>query len=346
MPPIRKNLARRYLLVFSVALVALTAALFWLVFVVFSPMPPRSVSMAVDPEGSFTAVVAKRYRELLARDGIKLNLASTKGAVDSLAWLKDPKSGVCIAIIPSGITNEQKSPELISLGTLFYEPLWSFSRGRILRGYQSLGGLRISIGPEGSASHALAEEFLARVGIIDKKATTLLSLSVPESGTQLESGEIESAVLLDAWESPHVHELLTASDVNLDTAPRADAFVALYPFLHKLTLPAGVADLKQNRPPNDVVLLATKASLVVRRDVHPAIQYRLLEAASQVHSGAGLFHAAGQFPAAETIDLPLGPHARQFYKTGPPFLQRHLPFWLAVLVQQLLVILIPIVGVV
>jgi hypothetical protein len=122
--------------------------------------------------------------------------------------------------------------------------------------------------------------------------------------------------------------------------------VALYPFLQKLILPAGVADMKANRPPNDVVLLATKASLVVRNDLHPAIQYRLLEAASQVHSGAGLFHAAGQFPAAETIDLPLSRHARQFYKTGPPFLQRHLPFWLAVLVQQLLVLLIPVIGIV
>jgi hypothetical protein len=94
------------------------------------------------------------------------------------------------------------------------------------------------------------------------------------------------------------------------------------------------------------VLLATKASLVVRRDLHPAIQYRLLEAASRVHSAAGLFHAAGQFPAPEVIDLPLGIHARQFYKTGPPFLQRHLPFWLAVLAQQLLVLLIPVAGVV
>jgi len=84
---------------------------------------------------------------------------------------------------------------------------------------------------------------------------------------------------------------------------------------------------------------------VVRRDLHPAIQYRLLEAASRVHSASGLFHAAGQFPAPEVIDLPLGTHARQFYKTGPPFLQRHLPFWLAVLAQQLLVLLIPLVGV-
>ena len=344
MSPGRKSPTRRYLLVSSAAVAIVTGVLIWLMFTVFSPTPPRSVSMALDPEGSFSAEVAKRYRELLERDGIKLNLVPSKGAVESVALLQDAKSGVSIAIVPSGITNEQKSPELISLGTLFYEPLWGFSRGRAIRSHADLGGLRISIGPKGSASHALAEEFLSRVGIIDQKSATLLSFSAQESAAQLKNGQIDAVVLLDAWEAPIVHELLNAKDVNLDGVPRADAFVALYPFLNKLSLPAGVGDMKENRPPNDVVLLATKASLVVRRDLHPAIQYRLLEAALRTHQVSGLFHAASQFPAAEAIDLPLGTHARQFYKTGPPFLQRHLPFWLAVLAQQLMVLLIPVVG--
>jgi len=342
----RTNATRRYLVITLIALVALTGVLTWLTFVVFRPTPPRSVTMAIDPEGSFNAIAAKRYSELLRRDGIDLKLVPTAGAVESVARLQDPRSGVSIAIIPSGVTDEQKSPDLISLGTLYYEPLWGFSRGRAVRRHEDLAGLRISIGPEGSGSHLLATEFLARVGIINRTSATLLSLSAEDSAAKLQSGEVDAAILLDAWETPVVHQLLTAKDVSLDGVPRADAFVALYPFLHKLTLPAGVADMKENRPPNDVVLLATKASLVVRRDLHPAIQYRLLEAASRAHSAAGLFHAAGQFPAPEVIDLPLGTHARQFYKTGPPFLQRHLPFWLAVLAQQFLVLLIPVVGVV
>jgi hypothetical protein len=88
-----------------------------------------------------------------------------------------------------------------------------------------------------------------------------------------------------------------------------------------------------------------KASLVVRRDLHPAIQYLLLDAASQIHSGPGGFHPAGQFPAPESIDLPLSTYARQYYKTGSPFLQRNLPFWLGVLIHQVLVLLIPVLGV-
>jgi hypothetical protein len=58
-----------------------------------------------------------------------------------------------------------------------------------------------------------------------------------------------------------------------------------------------------------------------------------------------VFHKAGEFPASESIDFPLSKHARQYYKTGPPFLQRNLPFWLAVLVQQGLTLLLPVVGV-
>jgi len=141
-----------------------------------------------------------------------------------------------------------------------------------------------------------------------------------------------------------VHQLLAADDINLANTPRADAWVVLYPFLNKLVLPAGVGDMAHNRPPADVHLIATKASLVVRSNLHPAIQYLLLEAAAEIHSSPGVFRRAGQFPAAESIDMPLSPHARQYYKSGAPFLQRHLPFWLAVLVQQLIVVLIPVAG--
>ena len=128
--------------------------------------------MAIDPEGSYSAKVGKRYRELLARDGIDLRLVPTAGAVESMARLRDPKSGISIAIIPGGVSNEQESPGLVSLGTLFYEPLWPFYRGHVLEKHEQLRGLRISIGPEGSASHALSLKFFARVGVIDEETAT------------------------------------------------------------------------------------------------------------------------------------------------------------------------------
>jgi hypothetical protein len=220
-----------------------------------------------------------------------------------------------------------------------------FSRGKHVESLEQLHNLRISIGPEGSASRVLALEFLTRAGIIDQKSATLLPLKPEEASAKLLNGEIDAAILMGAWETPAVRQLLVAKEIDLAGIRRVDAWVALYPYLNKLVLPAGVANMAENRPPTDVQLMAPKASLVVRGDLHPAIQYLLLEAASQFHSGPGVFHKAGQFPAPESIDVPLSTHARQFYKTGSPFLQRHLPFWLAVLVQQFLVLLLPVVGV-
>jgi TRAP-type uncharacterized transport system substrate-binding protein len=336
---------RRLLWLTAVAVAALTTIGIWLAFSLLRPTPPRSVTMAVGPPGSFDYEVGKRYREFFGRDGIDLKLVPSVGAVDNIRQLHDPKSGISIAIIPGGVTNQEESPSLVSLGTLYYEPLWLFSNIQHLATHEQLRSLRISIGPEGSASHKLALELLGSVGVFVQKSATILSLTPEESATKLLNGDIDVAVLMGAWETPTVRQLLVAKNIDLVAIRRADAFVALYPFLNKLVLPAGVANLEDNRPPKDVLLIAPKANLVVRDDLHPAIQYLLLEAASHIHFGPGIFQKEGQFPAPEAIDLPLSNYARQFYKTGSPFLQRNLPFWLAVLVQQVLVLLLPVVGV-
>jgi hypothetical protein len=74
------------------------------------------------------------------------------------------------------------------------------------------------------------------------------------------------------------------------------------------------------------------------------LQYLLLDAAAHIHSQPGIFQRVGQFPAAESIDLPLSGEARRFYKSGRPFLQGHFPFWIATLVEKLLVVLIPLAA--
>ena len=155
---------------------------------------------------------------------------------------------------------------------------------------------------------------------------------------KLIAGDIDAAFIVTAWDSPVVQRLINAEGIELASFPRADAYVALYPFLNKLMLPAGVVDLVDSRPPADIVLLAPKASLAVRADLHPAIQYLLLDAAVQIHSQPGIFQKAGQFPAAESIDLPLSDEAQRFYKSGRPFLQHYLPFWIATFVERVLVV--------
>ncbi|HUI67912.1 MAG TPA: TAXI family TRAP transporter solute-binding subunit [Nitrospirota bacterium] len=337
---------RFHLIIPVIAALAIIVAGLWAAIVALRPLPPRNVTMATGPEGGSYYELGKHYRELLAHQGIKLQLLTTEGDLENLARLRDPRSGVEVGFLQSGITNEKESPDLESLGSVFYEPLWFFYRG-VIRGkaLDALRGRKISIGPEGSGTRALALELLARNGI-DQKFAQLLSFTPREAGEKLLRGEIDAALMVASWDSPVVRLLLSDKDIGLVSFPRTDAYVALYPFLNKLTVPAGVGDLAKNLPPTDVILCAPKASLVVRKDLHPAIQYLLLDAAAQIHSGPGIFQKSGQFPAAESIDLPLSDEASQFYKSGRPFLQRHLPFWMAVMIDRLLILLIPLFGVI
>lgn len=315
-----------------------------IIILVMRPLPPRVVVMTTGQEGSAYYELGERYRDIFKNEGIELRLKPSAGSVENLEHLQDPRSGVSVGFLIGGITNKEESSDLVSLGTISYEPFWFFYRSGISVGYKSLQGKRISIGPEGSGSRKLSLEILRLLGI-NEHITKLLPLTYQEAGDKLLRGEIDAAAIVTSWNSPIVRKLLAADGVELASAVRADAYVAIYPYLNKLILPAGVGDMAKNRPPTDVNLVATKASLVVRKDTHPAVQYLLLDAAEQIHSGPGIFQKAGHFPAAESIDIPLSSEARQFYKSGKPFLQHYLPFWVGVFIEQILILLIPVAAV-
>lgn len=312
------------------------------VFIV-TTLPPRELVMATGAEGGANHELGIRYREFLAKEGVKLELQPTSGSLDNLRYLRDPRSHVSVGFIQGGTTSSKEAPELESLGTVFYEPLWLFRRSEVGEGAQALRGRRLSIGSEGSGGRALALQIIKRTRL-DSIVGELSGLPPQAAAEKLIAGDIDAAFIVTAWESPVVQSLLYAKNIELSSAQRADAFVAIYPFLHKLVLPAGVVDLLTNRPPDDVVLLAPKASLAVRADLHPALQYLLLNAAVQIHSQPGIFQRAGQFPAAEAIDIPLSQEAQRFYKSGRPFLQGYLPFWGATLLEKVLVVLLPLAA--
>jgi TRAP-type uncharacterized transport system substrate-binding protein len=328
----------RYLSVAATVAILLGAGLF-----VFESLPPRTIVMATGAEGGANYELGIRYREILARESVELQLQPTTGSLENLRRLRDSKSGVSVGFTQGGTTTKKESPELESLGTIFYEPPWLFRRAEIGEGAQGLRGRRLSIGPEGSGGRALALQIISRTKL-DSIVGELSGFAPQVAAEKLIAGEIDAAFIVTGWESPVIQSLLNAKGIEADSYLRADALIAIYPFLHKLVLPAGVVDLSTNRPPADVVLLAPKASLAVRADLHSALQYLLLDAAVQIHSQPRIFQKAGQFPAAESIDLPLSGEAHRFYKSGQPFLQGYLPFWIATLVEKTLVVLIPLAA--
>ncbi len=336
----------RHLAIISLLALMIGGAGLWAVFTFLGPTPPRKVIMTAGPQGSAYHEFGKRYQHILAREGVELQVLPSNGAMENLDRLRDPQSGVSVGFVQGGTTREEDSPHLRSLGTLFYEPLWIFYRG--LQPFAPTKGIRVprmSIGPHGSGTRALALRLLAMNEITEDKAQ-LLALPLQEAGEALLRGQIDAALMATSWDSPIVRTLASSEEIELFSAPRADSYVALLPFLDRLVVPEGVGNLAKNRPPSDVVLVAPKASLVIHEELHPAIQYLLLDAASQIHSGPGIFQRPGQFPAPETIDLPLSQDARHYYKSGLPFLHRYLPFWMAVLAARTLVVLIPVLALV
>jgi TRAP-type uncharacterized transport system substrate-binding protein len=341
-----KNFLRRHpTVVLVLSAVLLLAVLVWAVFEIARAFPPRVVRMSTGPAGSADAELGERYRAILRKKGIDLVLVPSAGKVENLERLRNPKSGISAGFASGGLTTASASPGVVSLGTTAYDPIWIFCRGvSDPPQFSELKGKRMAIGTEGSATRTLALRLL-RLNRLDEIIQPI-SLSPLAGGEALLRGEIDCACMLTYPEAPVVRKLLADVRVDLIGFPRADAYVALFPYFRKLTLPMGIGDLATNRPPHDVTLIAAAETLLVREELHPAVQYVLLEAAAEIHSTPGIFQRPGEYPAPEPVDVPLSDEARQFYKSGGTFLQRHLPFWLWVFASRLIIVLVPLLGVI
>jgi TRAP transporter TAXI family solute receptor len=308
-------------------------------------VPPDKIVIATGGQGGAYYKFGNRYREELERAGVKVEIRETKGSPDNLAQLHDPKSGVSAALIQGGTVGPDDAKDIETLGTVFYEPLWLFGkRGATGKGLGGLRGKSIAVGPDGSGTQKLVLELLQRHGI-DGKVSKLLPLATGEGRDRLLAGTIDAAFMVASWDAPDIQRLLSEPNIELSGYPQADAYVALDPFLHKVVVPRGLRDLAADQPPADVMLVAPKASLVVRKDLHPAIEFLLLRAARQIHATPGVFQHAGEFPDDEAVGLPLSDAARRFYKQDLPFLYNYLPYWIADLIGKAVFLLIPIIGV-
>jgi TRAP transporter TAXI family solute receptor len=317
---------------------------FLLAYQFVDPAPPRSITMATgSPEGAYFAY-AKTYKELLAENGIDLILKNTAGSAENLRLLESPSSGVDMAFVQGGLNHLSESGELLTLGSLFFEPLWIFHRSGIeIKRLPDLRGLRVAVGEEGSGTKILATKLLDLNGVSEKN-TRLLSIGNQRAVDLLLGGEVDVAMFVSTHRSSFVLNLLKSRSVKLVGLERADAYALALHYLYVLTLPEGVLDFKNNIPPHDFVLVAPTTQLVVRPDMHPALIDLLLQAAMKVHYKGGGFEREGAFPAPKYLDFDLSEEARRYYQNGPPFLQRYLPFWVATFLIRMKVMLLPLVA--
>jgi TRAP transporter TAXI family solute receptor len=306
-----------------------------------NPAPPRSIVIATGhPDGAYY-LFARQYQEILARNDIELQIRTTAGSIENLALLQDDDSNVSLAFVQGGSGTQADPGRLTSLASLYYEPLWIFYRDtRTLTRLTELQGKRIAIGEPGSGTHASSSMLLAD-NFIDTGSENILAIDADSAARELLQGDIDALFMVAGPEGRLLQQLLHRTDIRLMSMTRASAYTRIHHFLSVVTLPEGVIDLQANIPAADTQLLAPTANLVARHDIHPALVSLLLQAATQVQGPGGLFAAPGTFPSSSHLEFPLNEDARRYFRHGPPFLQRYLPFWTANLIDRLKVMLVP-----
>lgn len=340
MGPALRAFLRAYGLV--AVIIAAAIALAWR-FV--APPPPREVVVAAGPADGAYHAAATAWAAILAREGIRLHIRTTEGTVENLALLTADPPAVDLAVIQGGVANADTAPGPVSLGGIFFEPLWLLVRD--LPAETRLADLRgrpIAVGTEGSGTRALALRLLEVTGL-DPAALDLRAIGGREAATALRAGEVAAAAFVVAAPTAAMSEAMRDPSIRLvDFGSRADAYVAALPFLTRVRLPAGGLDLAADLPDRDVTLVAPMAEVLARRDLHPRIVALMMDALQETHRGRTLFAPAGRFPTSDPVGWPLHPDADRYLRHGPGFLQRYLPFWVAVWLERAWVLVIPLVG--
>ncbi|WP_220806843.1 TAXI family TRAP transporter solute-binding subunit [Noviherbaspirillum aridicola] len=309
---------------------------YWLV----DPAPPKKIVMATGQENSAYEALGRRYAEALRQYDVELELRPTLGSRENLERLRQPDSGVDVGFVQSGSTAQEDAQRngLVSLGSLFTEPVWLFTRKDVTR-LSQLKGMRINVGPEGTGLPGLFRTILSVNGV-EPDSLRLRDMQNTPATVALLEGRIDGLVFSSSPDAPLIQMLLQTPGIRLFDFAQAQAYTRRFPFLTHVTLPRGIVDLGRDIPSRDFQLIAPTATLVAHESLHPALVDLLVQTAASVHGGAGWFQKQGEFPTASYSEIPVAEAAVRFYQGDKPFLQRYLPFWLANFLQRMWVVVV------
>ena len=320
----------------------LVVAYWWL-----NPNPPKTITLATGPAQSAYEAFGMRYQEALAVDGIQVVLMPTEGSSDNLQLLRNGQVDAAFVRGGTSALEPDDANALVSLGSLFVEPVWVFYRTEAARrltrkpqieSLRQLQGWRVTVGSPGSGVPALIERLL-EVNKLSTNSLTLTQLGQTPATVAFLAGKLDALVFASAPESLMVQMLLQTPGVQLLDFAQHEAYARRFPFLTPVSLPTGVVDLASNVPAQDVRLVASTTSLVAREGTHPALLTLLAQNAQKLHSGAGWFNRAREFPNSRASELPLAREADRAMNEPVPLLQRYLPFWLANLIERMALVL-------
>ena len=304
---------------------------------------PNTITIASGPKGSAFQNNAEKYKKILARDGVTLKIIPSEGSIDNFKKLSNPKIDVDVGFVLGGEVNGADTGNLFSLGSISYQPLMIFYRGKPKNLLSDFKGLRLDIGEEGSGTHTLAVTLLKANGIEPHDGTIFADTVSGDSARALLENRIDAIFVMgDSTSTDMMHELLHTPDIHLFNFTQADGYSRRINYLNKLELPKGSLDFGKDIPAEDTYLIGPTVELIARSTLHPALSDLLLEAAREVHSTPGLFKKRGEFPVPQEHEFRISPDAVRFYTSGKSFLYRTFPFWIASLISRLLAVILPV----
>ena len=321
----------------------LVLIVFWITLHFVKPAPPSSIVMTSGAEGSMFEVYAGRYAKILARQGVTLKILPSQGSLENLKRLSDPSFSVDVGFVQGGIAGLGDANNLMSLGSVFYVPVLVFYRSpQPIKFLSELDGKRIAVGREGSGARVLAETLLKANGIEAGGKSKLLDLEGKAAQDALVKGDVDAAFVMGDSATPAtMRDLIHTTGIRLFDFVQGDAYVGRFRYLTKLELPPGSLDLGKNAPSQTLTMVAPTVELIARPSLHPALSDMLIQAAQEVHGRATLLQKAGQFPAPLEHEYRVSEDAARYYKSGKSFAYKHLPFWLASLVDRMVLVLVP-----
>lgn len=336
-------LSLREMLTSAGPFVLLTIALLALAYWWLDPTPSRHVTLATGPAQSAYEEFGKRYAKAMAAFGIEVQLLPSEGSSQNLEWLATGKADIGFVQGGSSALPANGHEGLVSLGSLFVEPVWLFYRAdaakkvtkeATLSALTQLKGLRVNVGTAGSGVPSLMGK-LFDVNHIDESTMTLSRLEQTPATVAFLNGDLDALVFASAPESLMVQMLLQTPGVKLMDFAQSEAYSRRFAFLTPVTLPRGVVDLANDIPAQDVRLVAPTTTLLARDSVHPAVLQLFSQASLGLHGQAGWFSRAREFPNAANTEFPLSKEAERAMRDGVPMLQRYLPFSYANLVERM-----------
>jgi TRAP-type uncharacterized transport system substrate-binding protein len=289
--------------------------------------PPRRFAIAAGQEGGQYYQVAATLRNTLASRGFGPTVLETNGSEENVRALQDGRA--LVGLVQSGTDSFVNMSGISALSELFYEPVWIFinkARYPVVNEIGDLAGARIGIGPDGSGTQEIANAFLSESAIATE--VTPVAADTDDAATMLGNGELDAAFFVMAPTAPLMEQLIANENLSIFNFRNAEAYARRFPSLSAVTLSRGVLDIARDIPPVDTQLIAARATLVGRTDLHPDLARLFVEVLPGVLPYP-LVGAPAAFPSLAQTRFPVNDDAQRFLVEGRTPLEDFLPFEIA-----------------